>query len=137
MSKPLLTVALSLSLVGMSCTQAASDPTVPPEYLAPEWMLVAIDGQAFGARATIDFSEPGRVTGEAPCNRWFAGQPGTLPDLKITGIGATRMACPDLGAEQAFFEALEQMTRAEITGPVNMTLTGEKGGTMEFVRPLN
>lgn len=137
MFKPFLTAALSFGLIGASCTQATSDTAAPPAYLAPQWMLVALDGEPFPARATIDFSEAGRVTGEAPCNRWFGGQEGRLPELKITAIGATRMACPDLAAEQAFFDVLQQMNRAEVTGPVTLLLTGEKGRSMEFVRPLN
>jgi heat shock protein HslJ len=120
-----------------ACTGAGADEAVPPDYLAIEWKLIALDGAPFPAQATIDFSQPGRVSGQAPCNRWFAGQTAPLPQFAVAAVGATRMACPDLAAEAAFFEALATMTRAEVTGPVNLTLTGDKGRSMEFVRPLN
>ena len=136
----LKSAALSLALIGASCTLATpgatSGPTVPPEYLAPEWMLVGMDGAEVTLRATIDFSEPGRVSGQAPCNRWFAAQTADLPDFRIEAVGATRMACPDLAAEAAFFEALSLMTRAEITGPLTLRLTGPDGRALEFVRPI-
>lgn len=137
---PFKPAALALALIGASCTVATSgagtDAKVPPEYLAPEWALVSIDGVDVTTRASIDFSEPGRVSGQAPCNRWFAAQTAALPDFRVDAVGATKMACPDLAAEAAFFDALSQMTRAEITGPVTLTLTGPDGRAMVFVRPL-
>ena len=110
---------------------------VPADYLAIEWKLIAIDGQPFDAEGRIDFSEPGKFTGQGPCNRFFGSYDGTLPDFRPGPIGATRMACEQLDAEAAMFAALESMTRAEVTGPVTLLLTGEKGGSMEFVRPMN
>lgn len=134
------TLALAALLALMPATGPAlanGDAPVPPEYIAPQWMLVAIDGKPAAARATIEVIEPGRIAGQGPCNRWFAGQTGALPDFRAEAIGATKMACPDMAAEAAFFEALQAMTRAEITGPVTLMLTGPEGRSMEFVRPLN
>ncbi|MFD1809372.1 META domain-containing protein [Gemmobacter lanyuensis] len=56
----------------------------------------------------------GRAAGQAPCNRWFATVEGTLPAFRLSGIGATRMACPDLAAETAFLATLSRVTRAQV-----------------------
>ena len=125
------------SIVALAAGLSAGADPVPVDYLAIEWKLVAIDGKPFAAVGTIDLSEPGRITGQGPCNRFFGSYDGTLPDFRPGPIGATRMACPDLGAESAMFAALSVMTRAEVTGPVTLVLTGAKGGAMEFVRPMN
>lgn len=133
-----LAFAATLALMlGAAPALANGDAPVPPEYIAPQWTLVAIDGQPAPARATIELIEPGRIAGQGPCNRWFAGQTGALPDFAVTAIGATRMACPEMEAEAEFFTALKAMTRAEVTGPVTLMLTGPDGRSMEFVRPLN
>jgi len=124
------------ALLPMGCMQAAATE-VPSEYLAIEWLLVAVDGQPAPARATIDFATPGRISGQAPCNRYFATQSGDLPEVRLSDIGATRMACPDLAAEADFLAQLAEMTRAEVTGPTSLLLTGGKGRSMEFVRPMN
>ena len=110
---------------------------VPSDYLAIEWKLVSIDGAPFMATGKIDLSAPGQITGQGPCNRFSASYDGALPDFRPGPVVATRMACPDLDAESAMFAALAQMTRAEVTGPVTLLLTGPKGGSMEFLRPLN
>lgn len=120
--------------LGLAASAGLASGPVPQDYLGGDWRLVAIDGEAFAARATIDFSEPGRVTGTAPCNRWFAGLDSTLPEFLPAEIGATKMACPDLAAEADFFEALASMTRAEVTAPGTLVLTGDKGRSMEFAR---
>lgn len=135
--KTLSLTALLALMLGVAPVLANGDAPVPPEYIAPQWMLVAIDGQPAPARATIELIEPGRIAGQGPCNRWFAGQSGALPEFRAEAIGATKMACPDMAAEAAFFDALQAMTRAEVTGPVTLTLTGPEGRSMEFTRPLN
>lgn len=128
--------ALLAVLLPTGCMQASATE-VPSDYLAIEWLLVAVDGQPAPARATIDFATPGRISGQAPCNRYFATQSGALPDLRLSDIAATRMACPDLAAEADFLAQLAEMTRAEVTGPTSLLLTGGKGRSMEFVRPMN
>jgi heat shock protein HslJ len=133
----LIHAAATFALTLSACTTVAANGTVPAEYLAIEWRLTSLDGQPFPAGATIDLSEPGRISGQGPCNRFFASYDGPLPDFRPGAIGATRMACPDLGAEAALFAALSAMTRAEVTGPVTLTLTGPEGRRMEFTRPVN
>lgn len=96
--------------------------------------LVAIDGAAFAASATIDLSQAGRIQGTAPCNQYFAGQTAPYPWFEAGPIGATRMACPDLAAETAFFEALGTMTFAEVLDDT-LLLSNSDGREMLFQSP--
>lgn len=93
--------------------------------------LVSLDGVPFAGRATISFPEPGRVTGQAPCNSYFALQTVPYPWFGLEGIGATRMACPDLDLEAQFFAALEDMTLSEVTGDT-LILSNPAGREMVF-----
>ncbi|SMX39786.1 META domain-containing protein [Octadecabacter ascidiaceicola] len=97
-----------------------------------EYHLVEIDGAPFDGTATIAFPEPGRVAGQAPCNRYFAAQTADYPWFALDGIGASRMACPDLNLESAFFTALEDMTLAEVSGDT-LILSNTGGRQMVFV----
>ena len=131
-----LTLAITAAIGLAACLPAEADG-VPSAYLAPEWKLVLVDGQPFAATGKIDLSVEGKFTGQGPCNRFFGSYDGALPDFRPNAIGATKMACPDLAAESLMLATLGQMTRAEVSGPVTLVLTGPKGSSMEFVRPLN
>ncbi len=67
-----------------------------------------------GWTASLSFAADGAVSGQAPCNRFFASNAATLPAVSLQALGATKMACPDLAAETAYFEALSSMQRAEV-----------------------
>ena len=96
-----------------------------------DWQLESIDGAAFSERATIRFEDGGRVSGAAPCNRWFGTQTAPYPWFALEAIGASRMACPDLEAESAFFNALRAMTLSEVSGDV-LLLSNDEGREMVF-----
>ena len=96
--------------------------------------LQSIDGVTFAARATIDVSEAGKITGHGPCNRYFANQTAPYPWFSTGPIGSTRMACPDLAAEAQFFAALSTMTLVEVLGGT-LILTDDNGREMLFQSP--
>ena len=96
--------------------------------------LQSIDGVTFAARATIDVSEAGKITGHGPCNRYFANQTAPYPWFSTGPIGSTRMACPDLAAEARFFDALSTMTLVEVLGGT-LILTDDNGREMLFQAP--
>lgn len=102
-------------------------------YADPDavYALTEIDGTPFAARATIRFSEQGRVAGEAPCNQYSAEQTAPYPWFTLGPIAATRRACPEADAEARFLAALEAMTLAEVQGPV-LILSTETGREMVF-----
>lgn len=95
------------------------------------YTLVSVNGTPFPALATIAFPTPGQVTGQAPCNRYFARQTVPYPWFGLEDIGATRMACADLEQETAFFEVLGAATLAEISGP-SLILSNTAGLSMVF-----
>lgn len=95
-----------------------------------DWHLVGLEGQEVGWAASLRF-EGDKVTGKAPCNRWFATNAAALPAVSIQSIGATKMACPDLAAESAYFETLQAMQRAELDQG-HLFLIGPEGRVVEF-----
>ncbi|MEM6588049.1 MAG: META domain-containing protein [Pseudomonadota bacterium] len=96
-----------------------------------EWILTEIDGAAFEARAVLSFPEEGRIQGRGPCNTFSGSQTVPYPWFKTEGIAVTRMACPELDAEAAFFEALQAMTLAEV-GVDTLFLSNDDGRKMVF-----
>ncbi|PWE32535.1 META domain-containing protein [Maritimibacter sp. 55A14] len=97
------------------------------------WILAEIDGTAFPARATLHFPEEGRIAGEAPCNSYSGTQAVPYPWFEASAIAATKRACPALDAEAAYFEALGEMTLAEVSGRL-LILSNDEGRMMVFRR---
>jgi heat shock protein HslJ len=98
-----------------------------------DWHLLAIDGMRVASGTTLRLDPDGRVSGRAPCNAWSTQNGGTLPALALRPIRATRMACPRLDEEAAFFDSLSQMTEARVAGAQTLILTGAHGRSLEFV----
>ena len=73
-------------------------------------------GKPVSAHVTISFPEQGQITGQAPCNRYFAAQEAPLPWFKTGPIASTKMACPDLEIESLYFQTLSRVTLAEVQG---------------------
>lgn len=95
------------------------------------WHLAELGGKPFAARATLEYPEPGRIAGQAPCNVWQARLQAPYPWFAAEAITATRRGCPDLAAERGFLEALARMREAELLGPV-LILRDGAGGEMLF-----
>ncbi|UYV36653.1 META domain-containing protein [Rhodobacteraceae bacterium D3-12] len=104
-----------------------------PPFDAPGhvWQLIELNGAPFTARATLTFPEPGKLAGQAPCNRYFGKMWGDYPWFKAGQIGATRRACPELAAEQAFLKALGEMSQADASDS-HLLLTGAGRQSMVF-----
>lgn len=126
----MLRTAFAMLLTCVGLTACNADETVSA-YAANLYQLQSIDGAPFAARATLDLSTPGRVTGQAPCNRYFADQSAPYPWFALGPIGATRMACPDLPAETTYLNSLSDMTFAEAQGQI-LILSNEAGREMVF-----
>jgi heat shock protein HslJ len=127
--------ALSLLALG-ACMMTEPKPEVPEgNWLLPgtSWKLVALNGTPFAARATATLTEDGRITGQAPCNAFNASYAGRWPDLRFDAVASTRMACPDLAAETAFFAALDKVDHAELLQDA-LLLTGPDKTVLRFVR---
>jgi heat shock protein HslJ len=112
-----------------ACVTPAQSDT---EIAGVDWHLVGLEGQEVPWDATLRF-EGEQVTGRAPCNRWFGTNSANFPKVAVSAIGSTKMACPDLAGEQAFFDMLRAMQRAELDQG-HLYLIGAEGRLMEFAR---
>jgi heat shock protein HslJ len=125
-----LPAALAAALLAVGCT--------PDETLAgfadpaTVWTLTEIDGSPVSAPTSLQFPEPGRIAGHAPCNRFSGTVTAPYPWFATGPLAATRRACPDLAAEGAFFAALGEMTESEVSGPVLILRNSELGREMVF-----
>ncbi len=124
---------LPLFLCAALSLTACVTPALSDEEIAGvDWHLVGIEGQKVDWTASLRF-DGDKVSGKAPCNRWFGTNAATFPDVAIAAIGATKMACPDLAAESVFFEALQVMQKAELDQD-HLFLTGPEGRVVEFAK---
>ena len=95
------------------------------------WRLVELDGDPYDATATLRFPEPGRIAGEAPCNRYSGVMTTPYPWFDAAQVISTRRACPEMAAEQAFLSALAAMGEAEVSGD-RLLLRNAAGREMVF-----
>ena len=116
----------------LSLAACVTPATSQAEIEGVDWHLVGLEGQTVAWTASLRF-EGDSVSGKAPCNSWGARNGASLPEVGIAAIRATRMACPDLKAESAFFEALQAMQRAELDQG-HLYFIGPEGRIMEFAR---
>lgn len=130
-----VTAALAaLALTG--CVVASHETEVPEgNWLLPgtTWKLVELNGEPFTAQATATLTPEGRVTGQAPCNAFNATYVGHWPDLRFNAVARTKMACPELAQETAFFAALNKVTHAEMLSD-SMLLTGPDKTALRLIR---
>jgi heat shock protein HslJ len=128
-----------MRLLVLGLTLAMTAQPADADAFDTDWQLLAIDGVASSARATLRFDKDGRFSGRAPCNSWSVVNQDQLPVLSLKAIRATRMACDRQVEEQAFFDTLEQMTLVETASDgSNLILSAPDGRSMEFVRePAN
>lgn len=130
MKPALLMLVLAVSAT-MATPAAAHGDHAPFDAPAHVWQLIELNRAPFSARATLTFPEPGKLAGQAPCNRYFGAMWGDYPWFKAAQIGSTRRACPELAAEQAFLKVLGAMTQANASERY-LLLTGPDRQSMLF-----
>lgn len=96
-------------------------------------MLRAIDGRVVNARTTLRIGEDNLLSGAAACNRYSVTNCAKLPALQLGPIRSTRMACPWLADELAYFDALSRMTALILDENQTLVLTDPAGRRMTFV----
>lgn len=125
-----LFAALALS----ACVVSADDTALSPDSSKMDWNLTEVDGKRPDWSATLNLGEPGRIVGQAPCNRYFGPLSRDGDSFRVGALAATEMACAHLEGEGAFFAILSGITKAEET-PGMLILTGG-GHEMRFVQPI-
>lgn len=75
--------------------------------------MVELDGQSVAepARMTIGFGAEGRLSGLAACNRYFGEYALSGEGLRLSPLGATKMACEPraMDEEHRFMQAAGQV----------------------------
>lgn len=128
---PIIAALFALS----ACVATANETTLAPDFSKMDWQLIEVDGKQPGWSATLNLGEPGMISGQAPCNRYF-GPVARKGDSFVPGaIAATEMACLHLQGEAEFFALLSGITKAE-QAPGLLTLSGG-GHQMRFVQPID
>ena len=110
-------------------------PACAEETASGVWALVSVDGVAVGYAATLDLDQPGRISGQGPCNRYFAQVEGNLPVFRPVALGSTKMACDEMAAESGYFALLTAVETAEI-GSDELHLRGG-GHDLLFQKPTD
>ena len=95
------------------------------------YALRTFDGVQLAVPITLDLSEPGQVSGRAPCNSYSAAQTAPYPWFQIGDIATTRRACATRRLEHRYLTALSRMTIVEVSGTV-LILTNDSGAEMVF-----
>lgn len=119
--------------------KVAVEPPADP-FAGKVWRLFELQagGPALQPTAliTLAIDAPGgRASGKGGCNNWFATAAVDGPNLKLTGMGATMMACPPpaLEEERAFLDALGRVQGYVVADDgLGLTLTLAGGGQLRF-----
>ncbi len=120
-------------LVVLAVTSACQRDETVNAYGAADkvWQLQEIDDQPVTFSATLRFPEPGRLSGDAPCNSYQAPMTVPYPWFEVTQITATRRACPALAEETRYFTTLKAMSLSEVLGDT-LILSTPEGRNMVF-----
>lgn len=100
------------------------------------WQVTHLRNAPFAARATLQFPHIGQITGDAPCNSYHTEMHVPYPWFGIDPIIATKRTCPDITAETAFFNALQEASLSEV-GPDALTLLNEAGDALLVFKPAD
>ncbi|MDI3515318.1 MAG: hypothetical protein PWP40_2547 [Rhodocyclaceae bacterium] len=103
------------------------------------WEVVEIGGKAVAdpARTTLEFAPEGRLAGMAACNRYFGSYLLSREGLRLSPLGATRMACEPgvMDEERRFMEAAGRITGFAIAADGSLILRAGDQALMRARRP--
>lgn len=130
----LMIAAMTATLLGGCCACRKGKNNLP--LVGTEWQLKRLMGRDYTFDKgifTFTFNDKGEVAGKGACNRIFGSYTTSKTGaLTISGIGSTRMACPDMATETALIELLERATHYEIDGNMLLILcNGEMQAIMQ------
>ena len=105
---------------------------------ATSWLLEDLAGAGVVDRvqATLDFTEPGRVVGNASCNRFFGSVEIAGTTIKIGSLGATKMACAEAvnNQEMKYMKALGNAERFTLEGTILQVFVKGADKPLRFTR---
>ena len=98
------------------------------------WQVTALgDAELIEAeRLSLNFLNPGRVAGSSGCNRLVGDFTLTGEGMQFGAMGSTMMAChePLMEQERRMLDALEQVTRFDVTEDGTLLLIGGESGAV-------
>ena len=128
MKKMLISAAAFAAVVLSSCGTTGKSVDI-----SGEWNVVSVKGEQVEGNPYIGFDlAEGRIYGNAGCNRIMGGvevdsvNPGKIG---FTGVGATRMMCPDMETEQKVLEALNEVAGYQASS-ARVELTDKDGNVL-------
>ena len=111
-------VGLAVLLTQQSCVSEANNVNLT----GTSWKLVELEGEpatpgAGGKEPSLSFSEDGKVSGFAGCNRFTGSFQSDDVDLSFSPLASTRMACAEgMEQESRFLAMLAKVERYSIRG---------------------
>lgn len=133
-------ILLTGLLAGAALIYWPFDANAGPGGLPGSWRVAELDGAPPPGRAgiTLNFEPGGRLSGQAPCNRYRAGYRIEGDRVLFSPGAATRMFCGEevMRAEQRFMELLGGGAVWRIVGD-SLTLTADNGATVTATRGRN
>ena len=128
MKKMLISAAAFAAVVLSSCGTTGKSVDI-----SGEWNVVSVKGEQVAGNPYIGFDlAEGRIYGNAGCNRIMGGvevdsvNPGKIG---FTGVGATRMMCPDMETEQKVLETLNEVAGYQASS-AGVELTDKDGNVL-------
>lgn len=88
------------------------------------------------AQQTLNFTEDGKINGNAGCNEYFSNYEVDANELSISAIGSTKMFCGDglMAEETAFLTALEKAASYRISGDSLQIFAADDSTLISFSR---
>jgi len=103
------------------------------------WEVVELDGRALTdpARVTLGFAADGKLAGLAACNRYFGSYALSGEGLRLSPLGATRMACEPraMEEERRFMEVAARVSGFAIAADGGLELRAGERVVMRARRP--
>lgn len=113
---------------------AVESKTIESRVVDGEWLVRRLKGKTLPKEVQMDLiikQAEGKIAGRAACNRYF-GEVTGLSEGKVQfgSIGSTRMACPEMEYEAAFFEALRATKAYGFADDGALLLSDEAGAVV-------
>jgi heat shock protein HslJ len=103
---------------------------VSSEQLQNKWMLYTIIGvpnERISPEAYIDLSNTAKSGAKAGCNQmFFSYEMSEKNKIKFSGVGSTRMACPDMAAEEQLLKLFPLIDNVEIRNDMLVLKIGSR-----------
>lgn len=129
MKKVFVSICIAGAALAMSSCRSV-EKALPLSSINGEWNIIEVNGSKIAAGEsrtlpTIVFdTATGRLSGNSGCNRMMGGfnVNAKAGSLELTGIGGTKMMCPDMTTERNVLSALAQVKGYKKAGKDKMYL---------------